>query len=102
MNIPAKTICDLCQNEIDPGKPHPRLSYPLDAGERERYARSCTASLPKSILDIAVVVTPDLYVFDLCLGCVEGILPMLADLKRAAIDRLIQERSRRASSVDHG
>lgn len=96
MLIPAKQLCDLCRAELVPHQPHARLSYPLDGRERETFRRSI--EIPESLLGIATVLLPDCYVFDFCVGCVDGFMPMLAELKAQAIEGLIRERRKRAEA----
>lgn len=97
MHIPAKQLCDLCRAELDPTTPHARLSYPLDARERQTVLNAF--KVPESLLGLATIVMPEAYVFDFCVGCVDGFMPMLADLKAQQIELLIHQRRTRAEEA---
>lgn len=98
MHIPEKRVCDLCQSELT--GPYVVMSYPLDQVDREPLLTALRADLPESfrLLGSLVDPTPKSWRFDFCRGCADGFMPMLADLKTAAVRRWVAEREQRAAT----
>jgi hypothetical protein len=97
VRIPEKRLCDLCKNEIDLTRAYPTLTYPLDLADFELLMAPGTEPRREILMGLtrAVPGQATCYQFDLCRGCVDGFLPMLADLKTEFIRRFIEERERR-------
>jgi len=94
MQIPAKRVCDLCQSELTGA--FVIMSYPLDTADREPLAAAFQASMPEPfrMLGQLMDATPSSWRFDFCRGCADGFMPMLADLKTAAVKRWLAEQAR--------
>jgi hypothetical protein len=98
MRIPEKRLCDLCKAELT--GPHVTMAYPLDRTDRERIAAHAPPTIRHTgFLGLVVgVEIPDNWRFEFCRGCVDGFLPMLAELKTSAIQQVLDERQRRAEA----
>ena len=80
--IPARRQCDLCKNDIPVATPCARLTYPLESSELARLIDGAQhAAATARLLTGGIIHVPQAYLFDICLGCTDGVLPMLADLK---------------------
>jgi hypothetical protein len=102
VRIPEKRLCDLCKQELDLTRPFPTLHYPLDRQDLDLIAPKREAQRGE-IFGLSVMrldLTPSIYQFDLCRGCVDGFLPMIAELKTDYIKRLVAEREKRAATVN--
>ena len=98
MIVPGKRLCDLCSNEIPSGVAHARLSYPLQPHDRELLWPARETPIGSILGDLnALGLQPAEYMFEFCRACVDGVLPMLAELKSSYIRRLVEERRRRAT-----
>ena len=92
MRVPAETLCDLCQGELT--APAVELHYPLDLADQAFISSSVREqvqqldALNRLLLDVAL---PRTYRFDICRGCIDGLLPMLADLKTTGIRALVAQ-----------
>jgi hypothetical protein len=98
MHVPARRLCDLCRNEIDTSRPFPTMTYPLDQADLQLLAPPAPASRSDVFPGIAFVVWPgtaNTYSFEFCRDCIDGILPMLKDLKTDYIRRWMEDRQRR-------
>lgn len=98
MHIPEKRLCDLCQNELT--APYVAMSYPLDQTDRESLIGPMKADMPEPfrILGGMIDVTPKSWRFDFCRGCADGFMPMLAELKTAAVTRWLADREKKAAA----
>lgn len=98
MHIPEKRICDLCKADLT--GPSVTMYYPLDDTDRQQI----DAHVPAAFRTLGRLfdVGPRAWRFDFCRGCVEGLFPMLADLKTSAVRAWLLERDRRASLVADG
>lgn len=97
MIIPSKRLCDLCKNEIPEGQRYSTLTYPLERADVERLLPAPPpASLGSGFLGVVLgCAQPDTLAFEVCRGCVDGILPMLEVLKGECIERIRRDRERR-------
>lgn len=100
---PAVRKCDLCKNVIPAGRAFCSLVYPLSRDDRSRLGRLATELMQRmrgtvngSILGIvpATAVVPNRYTFEVCVGCIDGILPDLQSMKDDAITRIIDDQRR--------
>jgi hypothetical protein len=96
--IPGKRVCDLCRNEIPAGVKFPTMNYPLD---REDVRRLLEPKASGNGLDIfsgmrafAQASRSEAVQFEFCRSCVDGILPMLPDLKTRIIHEMVEHRAR--------
>jgi len=97
MQVPEKRLCDLCKGELT--GVYIVLTYPLDESDRARVrAQLPPAQHPLTLLGLAFDATPHSWRFDFCRGCVDGLIPMLGDLKTSAIKNWLDERQRRANA----
>lgn len=98
--MPARRLCDLCKNDIDTSRAYPVLSYPLDPQDLRVLEPRIEAS-PGEVLGLSRLLggRPALYQFEFCRDCIDGILPMLSDLKSEYVRRLVDERDRRAKEL---
>jgi hypothetical protein len=95
MMLPGKRLCDLCKNEIPAHVRYLSMSYPLDRNDHQ-LLEPAAATADRDVfpgLRILTFVKPEVFVFEFCRACVDGILPMLAELKTEAIKRLVNERT---------
>lgn len=102
MILPSKRLCDLCKIDIAEGSPFIQLLYPLDRDDLVGLYPSRPDQPPGTIFgDISVMVgqRANTYQFEICLPCGDGILPMLASLKREYIQRFVEDRRRRAEAA---
>lgn len=87
-NTEPKVSCDLCKSTIDVSKPWPQMMYPFSEAERERLAAAVCERYPSpfgNIINIVRSLPPVKYhKFDFCLGCVDGFMPMLEELRALA------------------
>jgi hypothetical protein len=90
MHIPDKRVCDLCRSELT--GPYVVMSYPLVEAMR--------ADLPEPLrmFERMIDVTPKSWRFDFCRGCADGFMPMLAELKTAAVKAWLAEREKKAAA----
>lgn len=96
MRIPEKRLCDLCKAELI--GLHVKMVYPLSPADRKLIEPVLPSGFNNTLLGIMVATTPNSWSFEFCTGCVDGFLPMLADLKTAAIQGFLEERQRRATA----
>lgn len=99
MRIPSKRLCDLCHAELT-RQTRVAMTYPLDAEDTRRVRTARATTPPPSLFGLAIErAVPALYEFEFCLGCVEGLLPMLGELKRQRIKEILEERNRRVEEL---
>jgi hypothetical protein len=98
MHIPDKRVCDLCRSELT--GPYVVMSYPLDEADRAPLVEAMRADLPEPLrmFERLIDVTPKSWRFDFCRGCADGFMPMLAELKTAAVKAWLAERAKKAAA----
>lgn len=96
MIIPQKRLCDLCKNEIPSTDRHSTMSYPLDHHDIELLAPKVDGTGREVFpgLRLVTFAKPETFLFEFCRGCVDGILPMLAELKTEKIKTFVDDRVR--------
>jgi hypothetical protein len=100
MKNPGTTDCDLCRNEIPRGIRHATVSVPLAKGDKALVAEEMRKHGPKppahSIFGAMVdpnAMVPEFWQFEVCMGCVDGLMPMLRDLKTKQITHILNDRA---------
>lgn len=97
---PATRHCDLCTNEINRGKAFASLNYPLDRSDAELIRAEGMSPAPPSIFGLAMQMPmPSHYQFEICRPCVDGLLPMLDELKRKYLEQHAIERRRQLEAA---
>lgn len=107
MDHPGKRTCDLCRNDIKPGTKQSSFALPLTLADRRVLIAEIEKHIPKHVGTmfggagpLAERSCPQAWIFHICMGCVEGLFPTLAELKSAQIQALVgqlhsqRERSR--------
>jgi hypothetical protein len=93
---PGKRCCDLCKNEIQSGERYCPMSYPLSRGDKQLFHDASPKREGYSVLgDLGSMLgsqVPDAYQFEFCRACIDGILPMLSDLKSEYLKRWFESR----------
>lgn len=102
MHIPEKQVCDLCKAELT--GPSTVMTYPLDETDRATIrGLMLPPSAPNAlILGRLFDVAPHSWHFDFCRGCVDGLIPMLAELKTQAIAAWRDQHQRRIEAPLRG
>ncbi len=89
-----ETTCDLCKQKIETQEPWPQMWYPFAAAESERLAQAIIERYPSpfgNVIGIVRAMPPVKYhKFDFCLGCVDGFMPMLEELRRVAFNAQLE------------
>lgn len=96
MRIPEKRLCDLCK--LDIVGPYVRMAYPLNAADRARVEQQLPKPPSTGLFGFTVQWSLDAWRFEFCLGCAEGFMPMLAELKTQAIAAWLAEQQRKAEA----
>lgn len=99
MKHPGKTECDLCHNEIPRGVKCAGIGIPLSKDDRALFIKEIERDLPKPEHNIfggmitAERIAPEYWSFEVCVSCIDGILPMLRELKTEQITHILRERA---------
>lgn len=100
MKHPGKLECDLCRNEIPRGIKHSTITIPLSKSDRAMVAEEMRKHAPPapthnifgSPLD-PMAMAPEAWSFEICVGCVDGLMPMLRELKTTQIKHILDDRA---------
>jgi hypothetical protein len=98
MKHPGKIECDLCHNEIPRGVKHAGIVIPLSKDDRDMFIKEIQRDMPKMEHNIfggmmtAERMAPAYWSFEVCVSCIDGILPMLRELKTEQIQNILRER----------
>ena len=96
MRIPGQIKCDLCGSTIEHESRSVRISLPLTEDLRKQIIASVERSpMPAGILNIFPIEArvPREWTLEAC-GCVVRLLPMLAEVVAADVQRSIEAHSR--------
>lgn len=100
MKHPSITDCDLCKNVIPRGVKYAAITIPLAKTDRAEIRETIVSDIqampsPASTFGPFTPenMVPEYWQFDVCIECIEGILPMLASLKTTQIRRLLKEKA---------
>lgn len=105
----AQVTCDLCNQTIDTTKPFAQLLYPFTWKQRQELAAATLDMVAAFVGDTVrqlgpgFMPAPRYHRFDFCKGCVDGFLPMMDDLKKAAfeheLDRLVKRATKKVEEA---
>lgn len=98
MRIPEKLVCDFCKGEIDPSKPRPFVRYPLSKEQREAI-RPHRSAAPQGLLGIMFDYVPTDVQLDVCVGCLDGLVPMVREIAAQRVDDILTERMKKAETI---
>jgi hypothetical protein len=100
MKHPGTTECDLCHTTIPQGIKHAAIVVPLTKGDREELKQEILRDAPKIPMQNvfgfqfdAERMTPEVWQFEVCMGCIDGILRMLKTLKTEQIKHILRQRA---------
>ena len=102
---PGKRVCDLCQQTELPssddfeGLPPAFIMLPIPEEERFELAQAISEMIPPPLRQIAPVIQtlPTHYRLEFCMGCVDGFMPMIEELRKKGWATVIQQAQRRVA-----